>query len=339
MHIQVSRRWSGFPEIGCSFSTKHPCVLSQLGRPTILRLSWWKPWGKSSWKSWGANMDLDRGFLEIWPPNHGDLIISWCSWWKKGMSSSDSEEKQCGFGVFSGKRWDIWPSNIYIFMCSMTGPPLFFNKGCDSEMDPPSSRFWGGEVFGRQAAISGELSLSPAAVSLRASHRFVSECFARSGIEAWLKGMVVAQRFGTKVIKRCMVTICHNQSWEKSVGFISVSHDDICQLCWMFFTHVSFSPEMECWLQPNQLCHMLPRKRRLASEYGAYLQAQSDGLMRPEHRYCSWVRQQWPKWPLESCVFLFQACFQACLMVANSCFISHSTETHGWEIHVPHFWL
>lgn len=154
---------------------------------------------------------------------------------KKGMSSSDSEEKQCGFGVFSGKRWDIWPSNIYIFMCSMTGPPLFFNKGCDSEMDPPSSRFWGGEVFGRQAAISGELSLSPAAVSLRASHRFVSECFARSGIEAWLKGMVVAQRFGTKVIKRCMVTICHNQSWEKSVGFISVSHDDICQLCWMFF--------------------------------------------------------------------------------------------------------
>jgi hypothetical protein len=26
---------------------------------------------------------------------------------KKGMSSSDSEEKQCGFGVFSGKRWDI----------------------------------------------------------------------------------------------------------------------------------------------------------------------------------------------------------------------------------------
>lgn len=39
------------------------------------------------------------------------------------------------------------------------------------------------------------------------------------------------------------------------------------------------------------------------------------------------------------CFFSFQACFKACLMVANRCFISHSTETHGLEIHVPHFCL
>ena len=206
MHIQVSRRWSGFPEIGCSFSTKHPCVLSQLGRPTILRLSGWKPWGKSAWKSWGHHGFGSRFFLEIWPPNHGDLGRSWCSWWKKGCHHRILKKHNVDLEFFRA-RDGIFDHQTSTFSCAQWLDLLCFLKGCDSEMDPPSSRFWGGEVFGRQAAISGELSLSPAAVSLRASHRFVSECFARSGIEAWLKGMVVAQRFGTKVIKRCMVTI------------------------------------------------------------------------------------------------------------------------------------
>ena len=45
----------------------------------------------------------------------------------------------------------------------------------DWTMDPPSVPVpVGDQVLGRPAAVSGELSLSPAAVSLGASHRFVS---------------------------------------------------------------------------------------------------------------------------------------------------------------------
>lgn len=129
MHIQVSRRWSGFPEIGCSFSTKHPCVLSQLGRPTILRLSWWKPWGKSSWKSWGANMDLDRGFLEIWPPNHGDLIISWCSWWKKGCHHRILKKNNVDLEFFRA-RDGIFDHQTSTFSCAQWLDLLcFLTKG------------------------------------------------------------------------------------------------------------------------------------------------------------------------------------------------------------------
>ena len=190
----------------------------------------------------------------------------------------------------------------------------------DWTMDPPSVPVpVGDQVLGRPAAVfrraiafaGGSIAwgIAPICVVTRRYKRHWS--LVEGNGSSW-------KIWYPEVIKRCLVTV--NLGRNLMVSFLWAICLYLSMLLDVLGTMFHFHQK---WNADSSPPVSQPRKRRLASEYGAYLQAQtaqSEVWMRPEHRCCCWVRRRWPQWTSESHAFLGWSLFDG---GQHHCFISH----------------